>query len=131
VHLRPPDSGRYGFTLLEALIALLLISAALLLGYGFLARQPQASARLDAGNDALRALEASLETLRSGAMPLEPGMLPPVIAYPPPTTARDLLVDLDVAATDLEGLFIVTLEARYRIGRTVQRRQVQSMIWSP
>jgi prepilin-type N-terminal cleavage/methylation domain-containing protein len=131
LHPRLLERGRRGFTLVEALVALLLITAALMLGYGFMMRQPQASARLDAGSEALRALESSLETLRSGAIPLESGMLQPVLAYPPPTAAEDLLVDLDVETTEIENLFIVTLEARYRVGRAIHRRQVQSMIWSP
>ena len=129
---RSPERARRGFTLLEALVALLLLTLAMLLGYGFMMRQPQATARLDAGDDAMRALEASLETLRSGALPLEPGMLQPLIAYPPPTRAADLLIDLEeVTPTDTPGLFAISLEARYRVGRTIHRRQIQSLIWSP
>ena len=70
--------------------------------------------RLDAGDEALRAIEASLETIRAGAIPLEDGMLQPIIAYPPPTVAADLLVDLEVEPTDTPGLYEVHLEARYR-----------------
>jgi len=127
----PPERANRGFTLIEALMALLVLTLAMLLGYGFMMRQPQALQRLDAGDEALRALEASLETLRSGAIPLQPGMLQPVIAYPPPTKAVDLLVDLEVEPTDTPRLFAVSLEARYRVGRAIHRRQVQSLIWSP
>lgn len=112
-------------------MALLVLSLAMLLGYGFLMRQPQTMQRLDAGDEALRALEASLETLRSGAIPLEDGMLQPVIAYPPPVKAADLLVDLEVEPTDTPRLFAVSLEARYRVGRAIHRRRVESLIWSP
>jgi hypothetical protein len=113
-------------------MALLVLTLAMLLGYGFMMRQPQAMKRLDAGDEALRAIESSLETLRSGAIPVQPSrMLQPVIAYPPPTAAADLLINLEVEPTAIDGLFLVSLEARYRVGRAIHRRHVQSQIWSP
>lgn len=128
----PPERAGRGFTLLEALMALLVLTLAMLLGYGFMMRQPQAMKRLDAGDEALRAIEASLETIRSGAIPVQPSrMLQPVIAYPPPTTAVDLLIDLEVEPTETPGLFAVSLEARYRVGRSIHRRRIQSLVWSP
>lgn len=113
------------------MVALLVLTLAMLLGYGFMMRQPQATKRLDAGDEALRALESSLETLRAGAIPLESGMLQPVIAYPPAATAADLLVDLQVDPTETPGLYVISLEARYRVGRAIHQRHVQSMVWSP
>ena len=127
----PPERAGRGFSLIEALVALLVLTLAMLLGYGFMMRQPQAMKRLDAGDEALRALESSLETMRAGVVPLVDGMLQPVIAYPPPTTAADLLVKLDVEPTETPGLFTVNLEARYRVGRAIHRRHVQSLVWSP
>lgn len=131
--MRPrPDNGvGKGFTLLESLVALVVVALALLLGYGFMMRQPRALERLDSGNEALRAIEASLETLRAGAISLESGFLEPGIAYPPPLEADDLMVDLDVAVTETSGLWAVTLEARYRVGRSIHRRRLQSLIWRP
>lgn len=131
--MNPPLSERAsrGFTLLEALVALLVLTLAMLLGYGFMMRQPQAMKRLDAGDEALRAIEASLETIRSGAIPLQSGTLQPVIAYSPPTRAADLLIDLEVEPTETPGLFVVSLEARYRVGRSIYRRYAQSLVWSP
>ncbi len=125
-----PD--RSGFTLIEALVALSILSLILLLGYAFMMRQPRAIAGLEAGDEAMRALESSLETLRSGVLELEPGMLPPVVAYPPPTRTRDLVVVLsEVVAADAPDLWAVTLEARYRTGRRIRVRRLESLIWRP
>lgn len=131
--MRPsPDTGvESGFTLLEALVALVVVGLALLLGYGFMMRQPRAIERLDAGDEALRAIEASLETMRAGAIGLESGFLESGIAYPTPVKAKQLMVDLDVTATETPGLYAVSLEARYRVGPSIHRRQVQTLIWSP
>ena len=128
----PPDNGAdNGFTLIEALVALMVVTMALLLGYSMMIRQPRASERLDAGEEALRAIEASLETIRAGALPLESGFLQPGIAYPLPVRARELMVDLDVTATATPGLYAVSLEARYRVGPSIHRRRVDSLIWAP
>lgn len=128
---RPEPRRQQGFALIEALVALLVLSLAMLLGYGFMIRQPRAMQRLEAGDEALRAIEASLETLRAGAIPLEDGMLQPVIAYPAPSRTADLLIDLEVEPTDTAGLYVVNLDARYRVGRAIHQRHVQSMVWSP
>ena len=113
------------------MVALMVVAMALLLGYSFMIRQPRAIERLDAGDEALRAIEASLETIRAGAIPLESGFLQPGIAYPLPVRAKELMIDLDVTAADTPGLYAVSLEARYRIGPSIHRRQVETLIWSP
>jgi prepilin-type N-terminal cleavage/methylation domain-containing protein len=128
----PPEAGsRDGFTLLEALVAMIVMALALLLGYGFMMRQPQVMQRLDAGDEALRAIEASVETLRAGAIPLKSGFLEPGIAYPPPHRAAHLVVDLEVTSTDVPGLYALNVEARYRVGRSIHRRRIETLLWSP
>lgn len=131
--MHPPSDrrARDGFTLLEALVALTVVALALLLGYGFMMRQPRAMQRLEAGDEALRAIEASLETMRAGAIDMESGFLQPGIAYPKPLAAKDLMVDLEVTPTATPGLYAIHLEARYRVARSIHRRQVETLIWKP
>lgn len=120
-----------GFTLLEALVALLLVTFAMLMGFGLMARQPHTLERLRAGDEALRAIEASIETIRAGALPLESGFLQPAIAYPAPVHAEHLLLDLNVQPQEVEGLYGITVEARYQVGRKMHRRRVTTLVWRP
>jgi prepilin-type N-terminal cleavage/methylation domain-containing protein len=131
VQFRSDRVAGNGFTLVEALVALIIVAMALLLGHGLVMRQPRAIERLDAGDEALRSIEASLETLRAGAIEFESGFLEPGIAYPPPANTKQLMIDLEVTATETPGLYLVDLEARYRVGRSMHRRHVQSQIWRP
>ena len=68
----PPGPGRpSGFTLLEALVALALLGVALLMGMQLIVQTPRVVRRLDAERQAFRALEATLEGLRSSSTPLQ------------------------------------------------------------
>lgn len=120
-----------GFTLLEALVALLLVTFAMLMGFGFMARQPHTMKRLRAGDDALRAVEATIETIRAGALPLESGFLLPAVAYPASVQTEHLLLDLDVQPREVDGLYEITVEARYRVGGNIHRRRVTTLVWRP
>lgn len=123
-----------GFTLLEALMALLVLFLAMLLGYGLAARQPMAMERLEAGEDAMRAIESALETLRAQTARPRSRNLQPVLDYSPPVKARDLLLDLEVETANPAGppdLYLVRVVARYRVGRALHSRQVETLIWKP
>src|SRR5205807_988666 len=65
------ERGESGFTVVEALIALVIIGVALLLGMGLLLQQPRVLHRIDAQRQALRAIESTIESLRAGLLPLE------------------------------------------------------------
>ena len=54
-----------GVTLLEALIALAVLAIALFLAMGLIVRQPAAAKRLESSDEALRSIEAAIETIRA------------------------------------------------------------------
>ena len=119
-----------GFTLIESLLALLLVMMALLLGHRFAIELPRTVNRLQAGNEAMRAIDSALETLRAGSIPLEDGVLAPPVAYPlPGSSTKDMALFLDVEPTATVGLYEVTVEARYIVGQSILRRRVQTLAW--
>lgn len=128
---RDVPSGRHGFSLIEALVALALVSVALLMGMAILLRQPRTQQRLDAGGEALRALEASVETLRAvPSLPLESRRLRPGVAYPEGLGAEGLQIWLETAPADgPEGLWEIQLEARYLVGREPHRKRLETLLW--
>ena len=125
---RPPRQR--GFTLIESLLALLLVMMALLLGHRFAIELPGTIKRLQAGNEAMLAIESALETVRAGSIPLEDGVLAPPVAYPfPGSSTKDMALFLDVEPTATVGLYEVTVEARYVVGQRILRRRVQTLAW--
>lgn len=120
-----------GLALLESLIALLVVTVALLLGLRLAVVQPRAVERLEAGEAALGAIEAALETIRAGALPLEPGALLPPAAYSATPETADLRLTLEVVPREPAGLFEVAVEARYLVRREIHHRRVETLVWRP
>jgi prepilin-type N-terminal cleavage/methylation domain-containing protein len=123
-----------GFSLIESLVALLLVTVALFLTLHLTSIQPRTMKRLRANEAALRAVEASIETIRGGSIPLVDGRskLAAPLAFFPDPAAEGLQLTMDVAPSpDVDDLFLVTVEARYRIARQVRVRRVQTMVWRP
>lgn len=120
-----------GVTLLEALIALLVLAVALFLAMGLIVRQPSAAKRLASSDEALRSIEAAIETIRSDSVPLQPRTLAAPSDYPLPLETEELLLQLEIEPGDVEGLYQVAVEARYKVGRQMHRRRVETMVWRP
>ncbi len=119
-----------GFTLIETLIALTIIAVALLLAMALLLQQPRVVKRADAERAAMRAIEATLESIRAGTVPLAGERLEGFgligDAAPP-----DLAVGVEVAPGGDAGLYRLTLRASYTIyGRPVVKR-VDTLVWRP
>ena len=128
------NSRQQGFSLIENLVALLLVTLALFFTLHLTTRQPRAAERLRANEAALRTVEAAIETVRGGSIPITEGRTKLVapIAFLPDPAAEGIQVTVDVARSPrVDDLFIVTMEARYLIDDRVRVRRVQTMMWRP
>lgn len=128
-----PDSGarRRGFSLVETTVALGLVSTILLTGLTLLTLQPRLQDSTHAGEDAMRAMEAALESIRSGQIPLVSGQLEPAIAYPVVDPGRDLRMTLEVEPLTTPGLYELTINATYLTWGRTANRQIITMAWRP
>jgi prepilin-type N-terminal cleavage/methylation domain-containing protein len=116
-----------GFSLLEALIALSILGIALLMGMSLLLQEPRIVRRLDAQREALRTLEATLEAVRAGAVPLVPAR----IGVPGPGRPGGTMVWLEVEPAEPPGLYAVTARVRYTLQGEVRERSLETLVWSP
>jgi prepilin-type N-terminal cleavage/methylation domain-containing protein len=132
----PSRAGRpHGFTLLEALIALTVLGVALLMGMALVIQLRRDVRRLDAERQAMRAMEATLEAMRAGTLPVElykpdkPYELSEFItlAGVPPDRDTKLGVTVVVTLTSRPGLYQVTLTAHYLVLNTQHKKQLQAL----
>lgn len=119
------------FSLVETVVALALVSTMLLTGLTMLTLQPRLQDRARAGEEALRAIESALETLRAEELPLESGRLIPGIAYPEANPARNLSLTLEVSPAGTPGLYELRVEATYLTWGRPASRSVTTMTWRP
>lgn len=80
--------------------------------------------RLSGQGAALRALEATFEALRGGALPLASG---PVAGF----ASDGVTVVLDVQPTDVPALLAVRAEAHYTVAGEEHAQALASLFWSP
>jgi prepilin-type N-terminal cleavage/methylation domain-containing protein len=120
-----PPRPTSGFSLVESLIALLVLSVALLMGLPLIQQQPGIVKRLDAQHVALREVESTIEAMRSGVMPLASIHLPGGPGQP------SLWVDVQPETDAPAGLFHVTVRALWRIQGRDFEKKVETLVWSP
>lgn len=117
-----------GFTLLEALVAATLLTLALLLGVALVLQQPRIVRRLDAQREALHAMETAIESLRSGALPLQSQRLDLRSAAAP--GAPSVWITVEPAGYP-PGLWQVSVRAAWATDGQVRQSRVETMIWRP
>ena len=122
-----------GFTLVEVAIALAILGTALLLGMSFILGEARAVRRLDADRAARGALAATLEAIRAGALPLQPGHFDggDLAAALGGTSPADLAIDVTVVPAAPPGLYEIDLRARYRVYGETHGRRLASLVWRP
>jgi prepilin-type N-terminal cleavage/methylation domain-containing protein len=128
-----PDQHRAaaGFSLLECLIALLLVGFAILMATALLNTMTTTAARLAAQQELLRNVETVLAGVRAGALPLSSG---PIAVDPGMSSApvSDLRLALDVEPGSLPDLYQVTVHARCSfLQNRPLHRSVTTLVWRP
>jgi prepilin-type N-terminal cleavage/methylation domain-containing protein len=129
----PSRAGRAnGFTLLETVVALAILGVALLLGMALVIQLPRDVRRLDAERQAMRAMEAALEAMRAGALPVQNSQLSEFITLAGAPRARDLDLTIGVLVTPTTrpGLYQVTLTAHYSVLHSQHTKQLQALFRS-
>lgn len=120
-----------GFSFLETLLALSILLLALLYGIGLLAAQPRVNARLEAQRQAMRAIEATLEGIRSGVVPLFDSDHSNYATRAGGDLPDDLVVSVRVTPSGVPNLFRVTLTARYKVLGFPHEKRLETLLWRP
>ncbi len=123
-----------GLALIECLAALALVGLAVLIASSVLAAHPRAVDRLQAHQEMLSAVEATIEAVRAGHCELRSG---PVSGLPvegraavaPRTSRAGVRVRLEVAAIKPAGLFVVSATARCTVRGQELTRELETMVW--
>jgi prepilin-type N-terminal cleavage/methylation domain-containing protein len=121
-----------GFTLVEMLVALAIVSVALVTGIALVLQQPRVVKRIDAERQAVRAMDWTLESMRAGLVPLQSvdldGFVNSTVVGAP---APDLKVSVHVLPGTAPGLYDVSLVARYTVFGQVRQRRLRTLFWRP
>lgn len=130
-----PAAGARGFSLIEVTIAFLLFGVVLLLGMAVQAETYAWQRRLDAHDEALAALEASVEGVRSGGLILDAsGQIDADnLPVPPADERRSELLTVEVVETSLVpvGFRQATITVRYGVAGQPYERSVVTYLWTP
>lgn len=88
-------------------------------------QHPRIVRRLDAQREAIHTMEAVLESLRTGNLPLVSQTLPP-------TGPRKLALSIEVTPEGSPpGLYRVRVRAAYQVEGRPKERAVETLLWRP
>ena len=113
-----------GFSLLEVLVALALVTTILLFAAGTYWQSARIDERLEAHRRADAALDGAYELLRAGVLPLADGPI-----ADPTGAGQELTATVSPGHT--EGLTRLQLVARYEIQGTSFRRTLEALVYAP
>ncbi len=116
-----------GSTFAETMAAVALIGIATLISGSLLNLHPTATLRLEAQDEALRVVEATLESVRAGAIPLTSATL----SNPPIRVRHGMKVTLVVSPQETPNLYSVRIDARCNVRGQDVERHVSTMLWRP
>jgi len=97
----------------------------LLSGLALAGVEHRSQRRLAAHAEAERALEASYEQIRAGALPFAPGVLDV------PFAAEGGTLELALEPTDTPSLYRIRITAKYRTEGVDRRRALEGLLWRP
>ncbi|NOZ93771.1 MAG: hypothetical protein GXP47_03385 [Acidobacteria bacterium] len=116
-----------GTSLVEVVLALALVGAAVLVAAGGLRSESRLLRLAEHRNAVARTLEAAVESVRSGVLPLEDGGFAP----PVPLGLDGLSVRIEVRTGSRPGLYELAAVAHWReAGRRLSQR-LDTMVWRP
>ncbi|MCP4660831.1 MAG: hypothetical protein GY856_35965 [bacterium] len=127
----PIVSRGSGFSLLEALVALALMGFAMLFTIALICEEPRIERRIEAHGEAIRLLEAQLETIRADPDISEGEIDVKTLPLPEEPVAENLRMWTEFELLPERELYKLTLTARYSVGRQVFEQSLETMIWVP
>lgn len=123
-------AGCDGFSILELVAALAILGFAILVTAAVLSTESDRAARLAARDQAVHALEATLEDVRAGMVPLQSSS-PHSGAIIQPAAADNLRITLNVAHAIPPDLYRVEATARWRVRGQAATATLTTLIWRP
>jgi len=120
-----------GFTLLETLVSLAILTLALLLGVDAFLQHARVTQRMENERQAYRALESTLEAVRAGVLPLSSTWLEGFTTAVGTPAPRDLRVWLQVDPLPTPGLYELHLQATYTLEGLKVTKNLHSEVYHP
>lgn len=120
-------SASRGTSLIEVVLALALVGAAVIVAASGLHGERELVRRAHHRDTVARTLEAALESVRGGLLPLADGSFAP----PVPTDLPGLSVRIEVRPAGRPGLYRVAAVARWRDRDRRMSQRLDTMVWRP